>query len=66
MKKTESKQQTFTCIATLLLKAKRVKSLLRERPSQAIRGHVLTFTKAKLGSKLYPNGTAFAQFTQKC
>ena len=70
--KTENKQQqTFIAenfiqiITTLLLKGKRVKSSLRGRPSQAIRGHALTFTKAILGSKLYPNGTAFAHFTQK-
>ena len=70
--KTENKQQqTFIAenfiqiITTLLLKGKRVKSPLQGRPSQAIRGHALTFTKAILGSKLYPNGTAFAHFTQK-
>ena len=70
--KTENKQQqTFMAenfiqiITALLLKGKRVKSLLRGRPSQAIPGHALTFTKATLGSKLYPNGAAFAHFTQK-
>ena len=70
--KTENKQQqTFIAenfiqiITTLLLKGKPVKSSLRGRPSQAIRGHALTFTEAILGSKLYPNGTAFAHFTQK-
>ena len=70
--KTENKQQqTFIAesfiqiITTLLLKGKLVKSLLRGRPLQTICGHALTFTKAKLGSKLYPNGTAFAHFTQK-
>ena len=70
--KTENKQQqTFIAknfiqiITTLLLTGKRVKSSLRGRPSQAIRDHALTFTKAILGSKLYPNGTAFTHFTQK-
>ena len=70
--KTENKQQqTFTAenfiqiITTLLLKGKRVKSSLRGRPSHAIRGHALTFTKAILGSKLYPNGTAFEHFFHK-
>ena len=71
--KTENKQQqTFIAenfiqiITTLLLKGKCIKSSLQGRPSQAIRGHALTFTKAMLGSKLYPNGTVFAHFTQKC
>ena len=70
--KIENKQQqTFIAekfiqiITTLLLTGKRVKSSLRGRPSQAIRDHALTFTKAILGSKLYPNGTAFTHFTQK-